>query len=116
IRVHLQRAGKEMRLVYQDGSGGSSPDSRLVRLFVRAHAIRDRLLNDKSITLEELAKAEGVVPSYATRLLRLTVLAPDIIAAILQGEQPVGLTARKLMDDTRLPLDWNEQRRALGFV
>jgi DNA invertase Pin-like site-specific DNA recombinase len=116
IPVQLRRAGKEMRLVYQDGSGVSSPDSRLVRLLVRAHAIRDRLLNDKSITLEELAKAEGVVPSYATRLLRLTVLAPDIAAAILQGEQPVGLTARKLMDDTRLPLDWSEQRRALGFV
>ena len=37
-------------------------------------------------------------------------------SAILNGNQPPELTARKLMDDTRLPLDWNEQRRALGFA
>ena len=56
------------------------------------------------------------VPSYATRLFRLTLLAPQIVAAILNGNQAPELTARKLMDDTRLPLDWNEQRRALGFA
>jgi len=56
-----------------------------------------------------------MVPSYATRLYRLTLLAPDIVGAILSGTQPPELTARKLMDDTRLPLDWDEQRRNLGF-
>jgi site-specific DNA recombinase len=49
-------------------------------------------------------------------LFRLTLLAPNIVGAILNGNQPPELTARKLMDDTRLPLDWNEQRRALGFA
>jgi site-specific DNA recombinase len=44
----------------------------------------------------------------------LTFLAPDIVAAILAGKQ--GLTANKLMADTRLPLDWSEQRSALGFT
>jgi hypothetical protein len=43
-------------------------------------------------------------------------VAPKIVGAILNGNQPPELTARKLMDDTRLPLDWNEQRRALGFA
>jgi hypothetical protein len=52
----------------------------------------------------------------ATRLIRLTLLAPDIIAAILSGKHPPELTARQLMDDTRLPLDWTEQRRSLGFA
>jgi site-specific DNA recombinase len=83
---------------------------------VRANLIRERLLGDRSLTLEEIAKSEGMVPSYATRLFRLTMLAPDIVGAILNGMQPPGLTARKLMDDTRLPLDWNEQRRSLGFA
>jgi site-specific DNA recombinase len=46
----------------------------------------------------------------------LTLLAPDIVAAILSGQQPPELTARRLMDDTRLPLAWNEQRRTLGFA
>jgi hypothetical protein len=62
------------------------------------------------------ARASGVVPSYATRLFRLTILAPDIVSTILSGKHPPELTARRLMDDTRLPLDWNEQRRRLGFV
>ena len=53
-----------------------------------------------------------MVASYATRLFRLTLLAPNIVGAILNGNQPPELTARKLMDDARLPLDWNEQRRA----
>jgi site-specific DNA recombinase len=57
-----------------------------------------------------------MVPSYATRLLRLTYLAPDIVAAVLAGKQQVGLTANKLMADTRLPLDWRYQRKALGFA
>jgi hypothetical protein len=83
---------------------------------IRAHGIRDQLLHDRSLTLEEIAKSHGFVPSYATRLFRLTLLAPDIVAALLGGRQPPELTARKLMDDTRLPLDWNEQRRALGFA
>jgi site-specific DNA recombinase len=87
-----------------------------VRLLVRANASRDQLLADRSLTLEDIAKTEGVVPPYATRLFRLTVLAPDIVSAILSGKQPPELTARRLMDDPRLPLDWNEQRRCLGFA
>jgi site-specific DNA recombinase len=57
-----------------------------------------------------------ITASYATRLVRLAFLAPDIVAAILAGKQPAGLTANKLMADTRLPLDWRDQRTALGFA
>jgi site-specific DNA recombinase len=116
IPVRLRRAGKEMRLVVDDGSEQPHPDPALIRLVIRAHGIRDQLLHDRSLTLEEIAKSHGFVPSYATRLFRLTLLAPDIVAAVLGGRQPPELTARKLMDDTRLPLDWKEQRRALGFA
>jgi len=116
IPARLRRAGKEMRLVVDDGSEQPLPDPALIRLLIRAHRIRDQLLHDRSLTLEEIAKSHGFVPSYATRLFRLTLLAPDIVAALLGGRQPPELTARKLMDDTRLPLDWNEQRHALGFA
>jgi site-specific DNA recombinase len=116
IPARLQRTGKEMRIVVSDGSEPATPDTGLVRLLVRANAIRDQLLADRSLTFEDLAQSEGVVPSSATRLFRLTVLAPDIISAILSGKHPPELTARRLMDDTRLPLDWNEQRGRLGFA
>jgi len=45
----------------------------------------------------------------------LGFLAPDILTAIANGRQPVGLTATKLLRDTRLPLPWSEQRKMLGF-
>jgi site-specific DNA recombinase len=116
IAARLRRTGKEMRIIVDNDSGPQAPDSSLVRVLVRGHAIRTRLLGDQSLTLDDIAKAEGLTPSYATRLFRLTLLAPDILSAILSGQHPPELTARKLMDDTRLPLDWNEQRRNLGFA
>src|SRR5664280_617104 len=110
------RAGKEMKILIEDGSDSASPDVSLVRVLVRAHMIRDRFLADKSLTLDEIAKSVDIVPSYVTRLFRLTLLAPDIVSAILAGKHPPELNARKLLDDTRLPLDWNEQRRSLEFA
>jgi site-specific DNA recombinase len=112
----MDRVFRSDRIIVSDGSDPSVPDSGLVRLLVRANAIRDQLLADRSLTFEDIAKSEAVVPSYATRLFRLTILAPDIVSAILSGRHPPELTARRLMDDTRLPLDWNEQRRRLGFA
>jgi len=114
--ARLRRAGKEMRIAVDDAVAAPNPDPSLLRLLVRANIIREKLFADRSLTLEEIAKAEGVVSSYVTRLFRLTLLAPDIVSAILDGRQPPGLTVRRLMDDTRLPLDWQAQRRSLGFA
>jgi site-specific DNA recombinase len=85
IPACLKRTGKELRIVVNDGSEPATPDSGLVRLLARANAIRDQLLADRTLTFEDIAKTEGVVPSYATRLFRLTVLAPDIASAILSA-------------------------------
>jgi site-specific DNA recombinase len=105
----------EMRMVL-DSEARAAVDPSLVKLVVRAHAIRDRLMQDATLTLKEIAAEQNVVASYITRLLRLAFLAPDITTAILAGTHPPELTARKLMDDTRLPLEWGEQRKALGFA
>ena len=115
VPARLKRVGKEMKIRIENGSDSASPDASLVRVLVRAHVIRDRFLADKSLTLDEIAISVDIVPSYVTRLFRLTLLAPDIVSAILAGKHPPELNARKLLDDTRLPLDWNEQRRSLGF-
>jgi hypothetical protein len=113
IRARLKRTGIEMRMVVDDGSEPANVDPVLVRLLVRAHAIRTRLLQDPSLTLKEIAAEEGVVSSYVSRLVRLAFLAPDIVTAILSGRHPPQLTANRLMDDTRLPLDWRAQRELL---
>jgi hypothetical protein len=59
IPVRLKRAGKEMRLVVDDGCEQPLSDSALIRLVIRAHGIRDQLLHDRSLTLEEIAKSHG---------------------------------------------------------
>jgi site-specific DNA recombinase len=116
IPAQLKRTGKELKFIIEGALEPSPPDESLVRLLTRAHALGRRLRESAGSTLEDIAAMEHMVPSYETRLLRLTYLAPDIVAAVLAGRQPVGLTANKLMADTRLPHDWREQRRALGFA
>jgi site-specific DNA recombinase len=54
--------------------------------------------------------------SYFTRLVRLSYLAPDITQAILDGRQPSDLTSEKLLEHSRLPLAWHDQRIVLGFA
>jgi site-specific DNA recombinase len=110
IPAQLKRAGMEMKLVVDDGSEPANVDPVLVRLLVRSHAIRGRLLKEPSLPLKDIAAEEGISSSYVTRLLRLAFLAPNIVAAILKGKHPPQLTANRLMDDTRLPLDWVSQR------
>jgi hypothetical protein len=53
-----------------------------------------------------VAKRQRVSPSYFTRLVRLSYLAPDITEAIFEGRQPPDLTADKLLARSRLPLGW----------
>ena len=112
--VQLMRWKKEVRLLVQGPAGATEPNPALVRLIGRAHMLWATLLKE-SITITELAQREGVTKSYVTRLVRLTCLAPDIKAAIMDGQQPAGFTADSLMLDSRLPLAWSQQRQMLGF-
>ncbi|GGJ42349.1 hypothetical protein [Neoroseomonas lacus] len=58
-------------------------------------------------TINELAAAEKITSSYVSRLLRLTLLAPNIVEAILDGRQPDGVTLPGLMEP--FPLTWERQ-------
>jgi hypothetical protein len=106
----------EMKFIVHGAANSAPADTSLIRLLVRAKKIGKRLFESGNPTLEDIAREEKIAPSYATRLARLTFLAPDIVAAILAGNQPADLTANKLMVDTRLPLDWRDQRTVLGFA
>lgn len=115
IPIALRRAGIELRLVVPGSTSASPPDQTLVRIISKAHQIRDWLLAEPELTVPKLAEREGVSQSYITRLLRLAFLAPDMVMAMLEGRQPVELTANQLLADTRLSIAWAEQRQALGF-
>ena len=60
------------------------------------------------------SRLSSITPSYFTRIVRLSFLAPNITAAILDGRQPIELSALKL-SLASLPKEWSEQRRELGF-
>jgi hypothetical protein len=114
--VALRRAGREMALLVGSTTAADRSDPSLVRLVAKAWALREALVSSSAPSLTAFAAEQGISQSYATRLVRLAWLAPDIVDAILDGRQPAGLTASGLMRDTRIPLDWKEQRKALGFV
>ena len=112
--VQARGHGDEIRL--PGAEEGTPPDASLVGLLIRAHSLARRLATNPGSNLEDVGAQESMGAPYAARLMRVNFLAPDIVVAILCGRQPVGLTARKLLADTRLPLEWSEQRTALGFA
>ncbi|MEQ9057282.1 MAG: hypothetical protein RLO38_21545 [Roseovarius confluentis] len=75
----------------------------------------DDLIEGRAASVAEITEREQLRPGNVSRVLPLAWLAPDIAAAILEGRQPVDLTAKELRDLPDLPLDWPEQRRVLGF-
>ena len=117
VPVRLRRSGREIRMVI-DGPDpfAAKPDVRLIRLLLRARRFNATLAQGEGVSFAALAEREGVGRSYFTRLLRLSYLAPDITQAILDGRQPSDLTAEKLLEHSRLPLAWLDQRIVLGFA
>ena len=88
----------------------------LLRIVARARDIHTRLAEDTSLTVHDVAREENVTAAYVYILLRLRWLAPDITTAIVNGQQPLHLNAKRLMRLTaHLPGDWAEQRALLGF-
>ncbi len=64
------------------------------------------------VAIGELAEREGIAPSYMTRVLRLTLLTPGIIDAILDGRQGPEVTLARVLEP--LPVEWAEQQVQLG--
>jgi site-specific DNA recombinase len=89
---------------------------QLLKIIARAHHIQARLIHNTKLTMHDIAREEQVSAAYIYTLLRLPWLAPDITTAIVNGRKPPQLTAKTLMRLTpRLPTDWAEQRKLLGF-
>ena len=64
-------------------------------------------------TVEEIAAAEKISASYVGRVLRLTLLAPDIVQALLDSRCPAAVTLAVLMRP--FPVGWKEQQITIGF-
>jgi len=112
IRVPLavRKRGERNLVLKPCGTMNRGPpgaDSTLVKALARAFRWRRMMETGRFATLNELAAAEKINSSYVSRLLRLTLLAPDIVEAILDGRQPEGMTLPGLMEP--FPVDWGRQ-------
>lgn len=116
VAAKLRRSGKGKRLVIGEATA-ETIDPVLVRLIQEAFAARAVVLSDTSETLNEITARRKKSKGHLTALMRLSYLAPDIVADILDGRQPPELNAKHLQRTSgSLPLEWRSQRAHLGFA
>ena len=115
VPLTIRRRGGRKVVMAPDGAAWAPArprvDSTLVKALARAFRWRRMLESGRYGTVTELAAAEKVNQSYLCRVLRLTLLAPEIVEAILDGRRPE-MTLPRLMG--ALPEVWEEQRDVGG--
>lgn len=118
IPMKLRKRGGRKLIVLPETLAAPAPkprrDDTLLKAVGRAHRWRRMIETGRCRSITDLAEQEKVTPSYVNRLLTLTMLAPDITEAILDGRQPKGLKLAEVLRD--VPLDWREQQAAFGFA
>ncbi len=105
-----KRGGRKLVITPDGNTQRPRPriDSALVRAIARAHRWQRMLESGDYSSLTELAAAEKINRSYVCRVLRLTLLAPEIVEAIMDGRQPEGMTLPSLMKP--FAVEWEDQR------
>ena len=107
FRVVKRGGRKEMQMP----EGATQPrrtDNTLVKALARAFRWKRMLESGEFASISELAEREGIAFTYMARLMRMSLLAPEIVDAIMDGRQPESVTMTKMMEP--FPLDWKEQR------
>ena len=108
----IRKRGGRKQVITPDGaSAWVSPrariDSPMIKAIARGFRWRKLLETGVYGTIEEIAAAEKINSSYVSRLLRMTLLAPDIVESILDGRQPTDMTLARLM--APFTVSWREQ-------
>jgi hypothetical protein len=116
IPMRFQRRGGRKRIVAPGGSAivlGSKPqpDGTLVKALARAWRWQRLLDEGVYASVSEIGDAESISKSYVSRILRLALLAPDIVDAILGGRADQALMLERL--ERPLPASWEQQRQVL---
>jgi hypothetical protein len=111
FRIAKRGGRKEMHLP-EGMLPARKPDNTLVKALARAFRWKQMLESGEFVTLAELARHEGVSPSYVHRILQLTLLSPNIVEAALKGKLDVDVTLSQLLK--QFPPDW--QLQANTFV
>ena len=112
IPLRMRRRGGRKVMLAPDGTSAWTPprvrvDNAMVKAIARAYRWRGMLEQGAYASITELAAAERINQSYVCRVLRLTLLAPALVEAILDGRHPSGLQLRTLLNP--FPSDWTAQ-------
>ena len=114
VPISIRRRGGRKLVLAPDGAKlAAAPvhrhlDSAMVKAIARAFRWREMLESGEYATIREIAAAEKISETYVGRVLRLSLLAPDMVDAIVKGRQPAALQLDALMK--RLPINWSDQR------
>lgn len=114
VPISIRRRGGRRLVLAPDGTDITAApihrhiDSALVKSIARAFRWRDMLENGTHSTIADIAAAENINESYVGRVLRLTLLAPEIVEAVLNGRQQTEMTLGALMKP--FSIKWTEQR------
>jgi hypothetical protein len=119
ITVHVpitfrKRGGRKLVVTPDGAEWAPRPrvDNAMVKALARAFRWRRMLDEGVHATIEELAKSKGIAKTYVSGILRLTLLAPELVEAILDGRQPVELQLDDLL--AGFPLEWEARRPEFG--
>ena len=108
----VKRGGRKEMQMPEGSARPRKTDSALVKALARAFRWKRMLETGEFATIAELAKSEGIASSYMTRVLRLTLLAPDIVEAIEDGRQGPEVTLARVLEP--FPVEWEKQDQHLG--
>lgn len=104
----VKRGGRKEMQLPDGASNQRRVDNTLVKALARAFRWKRMLEAGGFTTIAELAEHEGIAPSYMTRVLRLTLLAPEILEAILKGRFGSDVTLALVL--APFPVEWAEQK------
>ncbi len=119
IPMDLKRRSGRKEIIVPEGLPGTesckSPTQEpLVTALARAFHWQELIDSGKYASVTDLADALDVDRSYVSRIMRLALLAPDIVQAIVDGREPSGLSLEMLVK--KMPMVWEEQRERFGFA
>jgi len=108
----VKRGGRKELQLPEGGTQPRRTDSTRVKALARAFRWKRMLESGEFATIADLAEREGIAPSFMTRVLRLTLLSPDIVEAILDGKQGPEVTLAQVLEPS--PAEWEAQRRVFA--
>ncbi|WBU53989.1 hypothetical protein [Paracoccus sp. SCSIO 75233] len=110
----VKRGGRKEFQLPENAKQKRAPDNTVIKALARAFRWKQMLESGEFTTIAELAEREGIALSYTTRVLRLTLLAPDIVEAILEGKQGPELTLAQVLEP--FAMEWAKQRKGFGSI